>query len=87
MIENIRKVLVVMANSCCTGHEVLDTTPGQPYALRNCSMFAGRRFVGMINVLGPLGSIWVRSLAKLRKEVELEVIVSIDQTWQQQATP
>ena len=47
-------------------------------------MLLHRRFIRSIHIGSPLRSVGVRRPPEARKEIEFEVVVRVDQSWQQQ---
>ncbi len=56
----------------------------QPHSLRNLQVLLHRRLVRSIHICGPLRSVGVRRPSESREEIELEVVMGVDQSRQQQ---
>src|ERR1019366_895641 len=78
--KDLTLVRVMMADRGHTAQQVLERAPPEPYRLGHAQLLADRTAVGMVDVAGPGGGIRVDAAAQLRKEVELQVVVGVDQT-------
>jgi hypothetical protein len=46
-------------------------------------LFDGRT-IWMVNILSPSGRIWIRAAAEAWKQIEFQMVVAVNQSWQDQ---
>jgi hypothetical protein len=84
--ENRRLAGIVMRNGRDAAQEIPDSSPRHAVRLRDEEMLANRRPFRMMDGRSPGRGVRIRSLAKAREETELEVVVGIDQSGQDEMT-
>src|SRR5262249_28789901 len=80
VIENFGLVGVVMHDGGYAGQQILDTAPKQADAFRDSEVVANGRVVGTVNVESPIGRVGVWAAAEAGEEIELQVVVGVDET-------
>lgn len=83
-VENLFLKGIVVANGGHPANQVLHAAPPEAHALGNCQVLAKRRTIRMINVPRPRPEIGVRPMAEPWKEIEFQMVVSIDKSGENQ---
>src|SRR5215472_14918133 len=85
-VQEIGQYGVVMANRRNTTKQIPYRTPPQAHILRHRPVSRDRGLLVLLNVSCPILRVRIGSAAKIWKQPELEMVVRVDQSRQQQMT-